>query len=637
MGIDVSDIDGRPSTGRARGYLALALLAIPIGLVVLQAIVWSRYAVDVPAFDDWRQYVRGWVGSFDPADLFEPSNGTVSAVGRAIDAAVYVLIGGSVPTYELVSMLATLGALLFLQWTLLRRAIADPLLVASAFLLTLASLRAGTLWGHATMAFQQGVPIIVVLGCAWIVLRGREPGWATWTILVVLGILAGLTYISGAFAATAVALVLLVASRLVDRGDRRRLRRGGTALLAAGVATMIVQLWLVFGGGMVRDGTASSMGLTMPWEPHFWAYLLGIVGGSLWQPPYPGSEREALVNVAITFGLLLLVVGSVIWAIRILAGRVRVTDGVGTCALVLLVLAAANLVYLGLVAGARAQSEVPAGSTLLQYFDSGRLVHHPFWVTLLWPWVAASLILIAGRSPRLRGRSSTIAASAVLVSVGLMVAVWSRGSFEFERWYAFSAEYRQDVLECLVTRLSRDEPLHCEAGLEFGTVDLTEPVIRAMSSGASFGRYLRIPPAPSSHPTLFDLSTAGGDGLRASDGDSLTAVVDGYRLEGGSPTRVRIATGDLAGLASCRLLEVAVDMRSPTADLTALFVTPADPPGPERASPGFPTVGADGWSTLRYLAPSADGFADSLDLWIASTPVDIRDVEVRCRVSDHQA
>ena len=614
--------DGSSTRRRWEGRLATVLMLIPVAALILQAVTWVRYGIDVPAFDDWRQYIRGWEGSFDPAELFEASNGTVSAVGRAIDSVVYVAIAGNVVVYELLSMVALLGAILFLQWRLLRQAVRDVLAFAAVFLLTLASLRTGTLWGHATMAFQQGLPIVLILTATWLVLKERPSGRIGPVLVLILGLVAGLTYISGAFAATAVSVVLLLAAYLgPDPG--RRLLHGGSALLAAGLITILIQLVLVFGSGEVDDAVAAT-GFTMPWDARFWAYLLGLVGGSMWPPLYSNSDREVLAS-AVAAGVGLVAAGiACIWALRVLLRRTVGDDGRRIAAIMLLSIAVACAVYVGLAAAARTQYDVPAGSPLLDYVHSGRMVHRPFWTTLLWPWVGAAFVLILMQARTTRRWLPAPGPTAVIVSTLLIVAVWTRGAFDYDRWYAIAADFRADVQRCLVTRLSEDEPLHCQLGVEFGAVDLTDPVIRAMTAGASFTRALQLGPAPASQPTMF-ASSIDVPGTIAATPASVTGGIGGYHVEGPAPARIRIVTGRDAALVDCRLLEVAVRIRTELPDFVALLWSDRAEPSRERGAASFPIPDGDGHA-LHFFLPSVSGFSDSFTIWTPTLPADIDDV-----------
>ena len=62
-------------------YMCLALIFFPVLSLVLRALAWLRYGIDIPWFDDWRGYVDGNIDSLAPAYLFRPVNDTLAPVG----------------------------------------------------------------------------------------------------------------------------------------------------------------------------------------------------------------------------------------------------------------------------------------------------------------------------------------------------------------------------------------------------------------------------------------------------------------------------------------------------------------------------------------------------------------------------
>jgi hypothetical protein len=221
--------------------------------------------------------------------------------------------------------------------------------------------------------------------------------------------------------------------------------------------------------------------------------------------------------------------------------------------------------------------------------------------------------------------------TALIVSTLLVVAMWSRGSLDYERWYAIAADFRADVQRCLVTSLSENEPLHCQLGVEFGSVDLTDPVIRAMSAGASFTRGLQLGPATAAHPTIFASDT---DVPEVIDGGpaTVTTMNGGYHVQGPAPARIRIVTGRDPELADCRLLEVAVRIRTELPDFVALLWSDRAEPSRERGAASFPIPDGDGHQ-LHFFLPSVSGFNDSFTIWTPTLPSELEDVEIRCRRS----
>ena len=100
-------------------YMCLALIFFPVLSLVLRALAWLRYGIDIPWFDDWRGYVDGNIDSLAPAYLFRPVNDTLAPVGFALDALAQRYLDGNSIAYQLISMIVVLGGLMWLQWKLL--------------------------------------------------------------------------------------------------------------------------------------------------------------------------------------------------------------------------------------------------------------------------------------------------------------------------------------------------------------------------------------------------------------------------------------------------------------------------------------------------------------------------------------
>lgn len=110
----------RPLAGLERALFWL-LIALPGVAMVVNAVSLVRHGVDIPFWDDWRQYDSGDLGNLSLAYLFTPANDTLYPVGRLLDSLAVRLLDGHSVAYQLISLVAVLGGLLALQWRLLSR------------------------------------------------------------------------------------------------------------------------------------------------------------------------------------------------------------------------------------------------------------------------------------------------------------------------------------------------------------------------------------------------------------------------------------------------------------------------------------------------------------------------------------
>jgi uncharacterized membrane protein YidH (DUF202 family) len=269
----------------AEGCAFGLFVAAPLLTLAYMAVTILYLAVDIPAWDDWRQYQQGKAGSFDLAYLFKPANDTLYPVGKILDSVAVHALDGNAVAYKFLSMVVVLGSLLWLQWKLLRSALNDRFLVACCFAATMFMLCPDTYWDFQYMAFHQAVPLVCLLASLLVIVGGpANTGWKM-ALLFGLGLIAGLTYISGAVAIIATAFALLLLGFRWTQ-DRRQHLSAAIALGAAGLITSCFQAWviLVAQGGKTHHPDA-------PWATpltiDFWMFALGKIARSLQLPAHP--------------------------------------------------------------------------------------------------------------------------------------------------------------------------------------------------------------------------------------------------------------------------------------------------------------------------------------------------------------
>ena len=205
------------SKGKLPDLATRLFILVPILCLSAGALAWLSYGIDLPFYDDWRAYVQGLAASLDPKWLFEPDNATYYPVGKLLNSLAQRYLEGNSLAYQLLSMLIVLGGLLALQWRLLSQALNDRLLAAASFSLTVFMLQPGSYWGRQAFAYIQAVPLLCLLAILALIVGTRLS--RIWLVLAVaiLGLVAGLTYTSGALPAVVAAIVLLAFAPFLDR------------------------------------------------------------------------------------------------------------------------------------------------------------------------------------------------------------------------------------------------------------------------------------------------------------------------------------------------------------------------------------------------------------------------------------
>lgn len=432
-----------------RIIVALFLLAPMVSLSV-NALAWLSYGIDLPYADDWRTYRDGTAYSLALSNLFTPANDTLFPVGRFLDVLAMRWLAGNSIAYQFLSMLGVLGGLLYLQWRLLLRVLPDRVLAAAAFSLTLFMLQPDSYWGLQNLAYHQAIPLLCLLACLWIVIAAPRLLVAL-PLLLCLGLVSGLSYISGAFAMLTLAGVVLAFAAFVPL-KRRSYAFSGLAILVAGSITTTAQIWVIVSA---QNGQISAK---VPWatpdQMDFWAYLLGKVGRALLLPTTaPGIS---LVVTAAVLAVVAFLTFS--FLVRLLRQRLRTLEET-QLALIVVSLVAVVFVYLLLVAAGRSNLRPDSVTAFLDVFAFGFLRFHFFWATLLWPWVGATILLWLSRPPQ--GEGLAFGAAFLLVAFVLPFAT-SFGAFDHAASYKARLAYRlENEVKCLEIGLQETGPISC--------------------------------------------------------------------------------------------------------------------------------------------------------------------------------
>lgn len=596
------------------------LVGLPIVSLALNAIGWLHSGFDLPFFDDWRAYATGQIDSLDPAYLFIGINDTMAPVGFALDAIAQRMLDGNSVAYQFLSMVTVLGLLLLLQWRLLKFTLDNRMQAAACFVLTLLMLQPGSYWGRENLAYHQALPLVFLLTALWLVSASAWKNVRRLPAILVLGALAGMTYISGAFGALAAGVgVVAMGFWAPPSGQRTRILQGGAVLAAAGAITAAIQ----FKVAMLKTMTAGYRGdarLALPHEPDFWMFLFGKVGRSLLLP-----ESEPFLSLL----LVLVACAAALTVGGLLVRRLR-ADPHGRVLQVAVIyagLASTVFVYLLMVAAGRTYLRGPEVTTPIDVFVLGFSRFHFFWAALLWPWVAAvGVVLVRARQRPLRPWLAPVSWFLCAASVVLMVAGGALAHYERHR---LEASFRNATMACLMAQLQKGDGIDCT---EFNMADLTPAYIYATRIGASFIRYFPVLPVDigvNDPSPWFRLSR---DAARV-DTQNVSRQGAGYVAATDAQFEIRVGRPD--EMDNCVMLDVTAVV-APTKDdeLQIYFRRRGQRKFSEENSRMLPLRAVDGAKAHRFRLESETGFEDTLRLDPVSKAqsFSIPEVEVRCRL-----
>lgn len=608
------------------GLVGRLLVALPLLSLALGALAWLRYGIDIPWFDDWRGYAEGSMHSLALHHLFRPMNDTMAPVGFVLDALAQRFLDGNSVAYQLLSMLTVLGGLLLLQWKLLSKTLGNPAQAAVCFAFTVLMLQPDSYWGRENLAYHQCLPLVFILSALWLAVCQDLARWWHGPMIFLLGLLAGFTYISGAFGAMTVGVTLLVASLLGFLGPlRQTVSRNASWLTVAGIigsATQLIRAILPSGG------THIGLPMTFPHEPEFWIFLFGKVGRSLLlSPTSPGVSLATTVMVclaAISVAVLLLRRGLTLQAT---IEQYRVTA-------VYVALAAMVFVYLMMVAAGRTKFRPGDMNQLMDIFSYAFTRFHFFWVTLLWPWLVAAVIVLVrpiGAAGHTFGKSA-----AIVVVVALAFLMHQGGAFAHMKVHRGMAQARQEAGRCLMESLQKEGAIHCSGLIpprfEIPAPDSFGAYAYAWNSGASFVRYFPILSSSKrteAIPAFYQMTRLLGQVQM----EQLNYLGDNIVEATGPDSKLFIDTQQSKIMRRCNLMDVEVDMKAQHEDTAQVFVLHRGDSVYTESHSRRATIAPNHAQTLRFRLESPRGFQNPIRLDLVTRPqtIEVSDIRAYCR------
>jgi hypothetical protein len=554
----------QPKSGDIKRLLLALVFLLPLANLAWRLIAWVANGYDLPVLDDWRPYIRGNATSLSLSYLFFGENDSLSVTGRISDVFMTKLLGGNGIASQFLSTFLIFGGVLLLQWRFLCNSIESQLLRVSAFILLLFWMQPGTA-GIQNVMYHVYLTILFTFLALYIVFYVRNLG-LQFFLTACLGVLSGLSYISGAFATLAVGSVLLICSRYFLASDRSRLLSGGAALAITGLCTALPQLYFTF----VAPGTGHHSPVTLPFNWDYWLFIVGKVGRALNFPLSHPFQGFICSMVVILF--LVGIAALVFWRIS----RGGMTLRSATLGIVFLSVSAMSLAFLLLVAAGRTRLGIPDDHTWLQMFQHGYNREYFIWITPLFPAALAALYSLLSESRRARfGRALGMAVILVVLPYSAYAGVWRHKEYFMET----TSEFRLSKLQCIKTAKCFDDfPFSC-IGERPGK--MSQVMDYAKGIGQTFTRSFTnevCGPRSSSSVVLFNISgTSALLSLKTYDLDVVNTTPTGVRFVGKRDPMILVLPpmGNNMGIPvdtrKCYALSVALNIRVSEADIAQVF------------------------------------------------------------------
>ena len=245
------------------------------------------------------------------------------------------------------------------------------------------------------------------------------------------------------------------------------------------VLSLPAQLWVLL---VVQHGHThrADAPWASPFAPQFWEFIVGIVGRAI---GFSGTASGWAFTVSLLVMLALVALLLVLlW--RSASRSAPHDDEDDAFAFVYSALGATVLFYLCMVAAGRANLGAPTEQTALGSFALGQGRFYFFWVSLLIPWVLLAIMrLMRGSSPIMQNATALVLGLLLLA----MFLVNGAAIFGLAPYYRFTAQLKQEGLECLRSKIPEGPPYLCPS---LFPADLSRALDYAALVGAKFTVYL---------------------------------------------------------------------------------------------------------------------------------------------------
>ena len=607
-------------------FLGYIFIGLPILSLILNAVSWLKYGLNLPFLDDWRQYADGGMGRLDLQYLMTPANDTLSPVGLSLDSLAVRYLSGNGIAYQFLSMVLVLGSLTYLQWRLICFCTDNKIIRALSFSLTLLMLQPDNYWGLQNLAYHQAIPLVCLLGVLCVTFsKTWARGWAIPTLFV-LALISGFSYTSGAFAMLGASLVAIVMQFFVIAADdNSRIRTTGWTLLPPSLIATAAQVWVIVG---FQHGIHNkSVPMALPWESDFWLYLMGKVARSLLLPiNQPVLSFSVSLLLVATILCVLCYVALELYKRKLEPQQVRFT-------LIFATLICAIALYLFLVAAGRTHFRPDSIHEPMQVFTFGFLRFHYFWATLIWPWLALALLTFIHK--KWLNEKQLVGLSFCWL-VAIIVAVSLTSVMRHDSFHKNIANIRTEGIKCIISQMQNNDKVLCP---RIHPADLAKPLANARQVDSSFLRnlpYYPIALGTNQPAPLFRLTEKTHD-IQLVNAQLVAKGKDNsIEVSAGTDPMLIISINNPGMMSRCISLEVNALITSSKTDLAQLFFTPAKEGGfSQKNSTTVPVLGNSKPQLISFTINSPSGLIDKVRFDPVTTPqsLTIHEVEVRCRAA----
>ncbi|WP_434678017.1 hypothetical protein J3P77_18320 [Pseudomonas sp. R1-18] len=597
----------------------LILIILPVLSFLISVWSWLRYGVDIPVYDDWRQYNANDMGRLDLAYLFTPHNDTLYTFGLLLDSLAFRFLDGNTVAYQFISMILVLGGLLLLQWKLLKRYAGDTTSLAIAFSFTLLMLQPDTYWGWQNLAYHQAIPLLCALGIFVIATSRSLNKILGLAAVMALGCVSGLSYISGAFSMFALSAVCIAYGLVTDRQNRKNVLNVGCVLIIPAVLTTAAQLWVIVA---VQHGThRADAPMAFPWESDFWLFMLGKVGRSL-MLPMAHPTFSFLITVAATCLLAFICFKSVLAVSR--ENNSRPTEPL----FVFISLCAIVFIYLLLISAGRTNLRPDTTDAPLEIFTYGFYRFHFFWLTLLWPWM---VLLLLNWLKDAKKAGYLILPAAVLSACLWAGMCYYTNIIDNSSFYRATMKQRTDGIQCILNKIQQPGPIQC-SNIDLGNIQ--SGIKNARNADASFARIIRPLPIPigTNNPEPDYRLSANLDKAALHNAEISHRDQTGIKLLTQSDPSLTFKT--TKDISRCEMLNISASLVTANSSVAQIFyLVPGDNGYNEVHSVTTGVAASLAPQQLDFTISSSTGFENQIrfDPVTGAQTLNILDLEVRCR------
>lgn len=593
------------------------LYLLPLLSLFISAVDLLKYGIDMPYFDDWREYAANKLGSFELSYLFKPANDTLYPFGLFLDSLAFIFLDGNSIAYQFISLFVIQGGILFLTYKIMEKCELSPLNKAIAFSLTILILQPDSYWGQQNLAYHQAIPLIGILTSIYLFLSNTKIKSLAYFILALCS---GLSYTSGAFSMLALGILFLIIKLVAPKDYSKNSFANLFWLILPALATSLAQLWVIVG---IQHGThRPDAPMAFPWESDFWWFMAGKVGRSLLFPEaYP----------LLSFILTLFVIGATLFlTIKMLSTFFQTKNNTTiqkyNLSVVIVSLFSTIFVYLILVSAGRANMRPESYIDTLQVFISGYPRFHFYWVTLLWPFVVlAALSLVKNKYTK----------AAIITLSCLFLIMIGKPAFDHKRPIKDAQNLRLSGISCVQSALDNaQKSILCPTLLP---TDLRPSLSHALNSNASFLHYFFNPSpnvqARTSNET-FRLSDKP-EAVSFNNIKSHTLVNDGKSLSLTTDADPQLYfNAEKGSLHNCLLMEVNASIHSRLQyEYAQLFYRPTGSTGFSEENSQRVMLNNSESQQLNFMVKSGNGFEDDMrfDPITGTNTLVIDDLVVKCR------